>query len=623
APAAAAAPLSAAAYPGTVLLRVDATDLDHKVLRVQQTLPVRAGPLRLFFPRWLPGTHSPSGDVALLAGLKINARGQPLAWQRDPLDTHAFGIDVPAGTTTLDIEFQYLSPLAREAGRVVVTRQMANLQWNNLLLYPAGYAARQITVQATLLLPAGWSPGTALRPDAQSQRPDGTSVQYKPVTLETLIDSPVFAGRHLRRVELDPPGAARPVSLTIVADRPDMLAKASEAQLEAHRELVRQSDRLFGARHFAKYDFLLALSDDLSGIGLEHHESSENGVRPSYFDDWTRRIGARELLPHEYVHSWNGKFRRPLDMATPHFNVPMQNTLVWLYEGQTEFWGWVLAARSGLTTADLARDRLANIAADYARRTGRSWRNLQDTSNDPIMSRGRSKEWLDWQRSGGDYYLESVLIWLDADTLIREKSGGARSMDDFARSFFGLPAGAREGDLGPLPYRFDDLVAALNAVQPHDWAALLRARLDSNNTGGVVDGLARSGWNLAFADTPSEFLRANEGENRQTDLRHSLGVQVGFDGKLNSVAWGGPAFEAGVSSNASVLAVNQRAYKPELLKEAITANRSGAAPIELLLREGDLFRSVRIDYRGGLRYPRLERLAGVEDRLSKLLAPRP
>jgi predicted metalloprotease with PDZ domain len=495
----------------------------------------------------------------------------------------------------------------------VITREMLNLQWHPLVLYPAGYEARGISVQASLRLPPEWGYGSALRAAGQDQG----VVQFKPVSLETLIDSPVFAGRHFRRVDLDVAGSARPVALHIMADRPEQL-KASEAQIEAHRKLVQQADKLFGARHFAKYDFLLALSEQMGGIGLEHHESSENGVRTKYFENWDKAYAGRDLLPHEYVHSWNGKFRRPRDLTTPHYNTPMQDSLLWLYEGQTQYWGKLLAARSTLVSAELARDDLAQVAAAYDHRAGRTWRNLQDTTNEPIMGGRRSvRDWANWQR-GYDYYNEAVLVWLDADTLIREKSGGQRSLDDFARSFFGL----RDGDLGPLAYSFEDIVKALNEVQSHDWTRFLRDRLDTNAAPAPLDGLARAGWKLGYSEAPSENLKADETEGKHIDLSHSLGVRVDQDGKLVDVLWDSLAFRAGLSPALSVVAVNWRAYKGEFLKDAITANKDGRAPIELLLREGDNFRTVRIDYRGGLRYPVLERVAGAEDRLATLLAPR-
>ncbi len=600
-------------YPGVVKLQVDATDLDRRILRVRQTLPVAPGPLKLYQPRWIPGHHAPTGDATLLAGLVVQANGQRLAWRRDGLDTHAFLLDVPRGVRALDLEFQHLSAVGESSGRVVMTREMMNLQWHNLLLYPAGHVARGITFQASLTLPEGWSWGGALR----AERSDAATVHFKPVSLETLVDSPLFAGLHHKRVELDAAGAARPVVLHLFADSASQL-EASDAQLDAHRRLVQQCDRLFASRHFAQYDFLLALTERMGGIGLEHHESSENAVKPTYFKDWDKSVRSRELLPHEYAHSWNGKFRRPRDLWTPHFNVSMRNSLLWLYEGQTEFWGKVLAARSGLVSEALARDELASLAALFSTRPGRAWRNLQDTTNDAPMSNLRwSRDWSSWQRNRGDYYGEALLIWLDADMLIRESSNGTRSLDDFARAFFGM----RDGELGPLAYTFDDVVAALNAVHPHDWARFLRERLDAHER-APLDGLARAGWRLGFTDKPSSNLEADEADGKYSDFYYSLGFLVGQDGKLSGVLWEGPAYKAGLAPGLTLVAVNLRAYKAELLKDAIRANRDGKAPIDLLLRDGDRFFNVHLDYRDGLRYPALERIEGQPDRLAAMLAAR-
>ena len=606
-------PLRDTPYIGPLRLQVDATDLERHIFRMRQTLPVRPGRTRLYFARFLPGNHGPYGEIERLAGLGISAAGKPLAWQRDTIDPYAFVVDVPAGTSTLDLQFQYLSAVGKDSGRVVMTPAMMNVQWNSLVLYPAGYTSRAVTVEASLRLPEGWRQASAL-PVAATH---GQQIDYRPVTLETLVDSPVFAGAHLRRVELDAPGTPHPVALNIVADEAAQL-EATEEQLQAHRELVKQADKLFGARHFNQYDFLLALSDRLGFIGLEHHESSENGVTPSYFKDWAKRPGGRDLLPHEFVHSWNGKFRRPADLWTPSYQLPMQNSLLWVYEGQTEFWGRVLAARSGLVSIEQTRDTLANIAAVFEARAGRAWRNLQDTTNEGTIGPHRSKDWRNWQR-GTDYYDEATLIWLDADSLVREKSGGTKSLDDFARAFFGV----QDGRIQPLLYTFDDVVAGLNQVLPYDWRGFLRERLDSNRPGAPLDGLARSGWKLAWAETPSEFEKNDDSEWRTDNFVYSLGLTLKREGAVDSVAWESPAFRAGVTKSNQLVAVNGMAYKAERLSDAITANKGGQAPIELLLKDGDSYRTVRIDYRGGLRYPRLERIDGTPERLDAgLLAAR-
>jgi len=601
-----------ARYDGEIELQVDATDLAHRVLRVRETLPVRPGALGLYFPRWLPGTHGPFGDINRLAGLQIRAGGERVPWQRDVVDMYLIHVQVPPGATRLELAFESLTPLAENDGRVVMTPEMLNLQWNDVVLYPAGYAASGISVRPSLRLPAQWQWAGALR----EARRQGEQIEFGAVTLEHLVDAPLYAGRYVRRIELDAGGAARPVALDLVADRPELL-QPSEAQIAAHRELVRQADLLFASRHFRHYDFMLSLSESLSGNGLEHHESSENGVKTDYWERWSERAGARGLLPHEYVHSWNGKFRRPRDLATPDFNTPMGASLLWVYEGQTQFWGWVLAARSGLVSAEQSRDQLAWLAAAYEHRSGRAWRDLQDTVHEGAMSRGRGKEWRDWQRTASDYYGESLLIWLDVDTLMRAKSGERRSLDDFARAFFGV----RDGELGPLTYDFDELVRTLRAVQDEDWAGLLQRRLASHD-GAPLDGLARSGWRLVYGEKQSDALKAIEADDKANYFTYSVGLTLAPDGKLRDVQWDGPAFRAGLAPGMTLVAVQQQAYKPEVLARAIGANRDGSAPLELLVRDGDFYRTVRIDYRAGLRYPRLERIEGTPDRLQALLAPR-
>jgi len=612
-------PVSDQPYPGLLTLAVDATDLDRKVFHAVETLPVKPGALTLYYPQWLPGTHSPSAQVARLAGLQIVAgNGQRIDWTRDTLDMHAFHLVVPRGVDNLTLSFDYLSPLETGGGRITATPDIVGVQWDTVVLYPAGHAASRIQVEPSVMLPAGWQHGSALELAARQ----GDTLKFKPVSVEMLVDSPLFAGRHYRLVDLDP-GAAQagraPVRLHLVADHAEPLAAATPEQLAVHRALVTQADKLYGARHFAHYDFLFALSENFGGIGLEHHQSSENGMKSNYFKDWAQNsVAGRDLLAHEYTHSWNGKFRRPADLATPHFNTPMQGSLLWVYEGQTQFWGKVLAARSGLMSAAQARDDWAVAAAYLDERAGRSWRNLQDTTNEPVANRLWNHDWTSWQRSV-DYYDESRFIWLEADMLIRDLSQGQRSMDDFARAFFGV----EPGRVAPLTYTFDDVVRTLNAVQPNDWAAFLRQRLDTHERAAPLQGLAKSGWRLAWTDKPSDFVKAMETRNKSTDFTHSIGLEVSTEGdKIASVVWGSPAFQAGVTPGATLLAVNGRTYKPDWLKDVITEAKTSGAPIELLVKSGDLYRTARVAWRGGLRYPTLERIEGTPDRLSALLAPK-
>ena len=614
-PSHAAPPPEDTPYPGTLLLQVDATDLDRRIFRVHETVPVAPGPLTLYYPEWIPGEHAANGRPTELAGLRINAGGQPLPWRRDPLDPYAFQLDVPPGVASLDLDFEHLSPIDRNTGRVVVTPEMLSVQWHSVLLYPAGHFDRAITIQPSLRLPEGWPYATALR--AVETRDAVT--RFEPVSVETLIDSPVFAGRHHARIDLDPDAPAQgrtPVVLDVFGDNPGEVATTSE-QVAVHRALVTQADRLFGARHFPRYDFLLSSSDRLGWIGLEHHASSENGVSPGYFSDWAHSVTGRDLLAHEYVHSWNGKFRRPADLWTPNTNTPMQDSLLWMYEGQTQFWGYVLAARSGLVPAARMRDVLAEVAAWSLDQSGRAWRNLQDTTQTDIMGERRAdREWPTWQR-GPDFYDEMVLVWLEADMLIRDGSGGRRSLQDFARAFFGI----EPGRTAPLTYTFDDVVAALDRVQHRDWARFLRDRLDTHDTGPQTQGLALAGWRLAWSETPNSAGKGLEEQRRYDDFQYSLGLRIGRDGMLTQVHWHSPAWEAGLTPSVQLLAVDGLAYKAERLAAAITGAKGKDTPIDLLVRDGDRYRTVSIRYAGGLRYPAMVRIDGAPDRLGALLAP--
>ena len=423
-------------YPGTIQLAVDATDVSRRIYQVRERIPVQPGPLKLWYPQWIPGNHAPTGPINQFAGLTIAGNGQRIEWRRDPLDVYAFHLEVPAGVTALDIQFQSLSPTADDQGRVAMTTELMSVQWSRLLLYPAGYDARRIRFEPSLRLPEGWHFGSAL----ESTGVDDGVNRFQALALVDLVDSPVYAGRYFKRFDLDP-GAKIPVRLNVIADAPELLEAKPEI-LAAHRALVTQADRVFGARPFAHYDFLLALSDQFSGIGLEHHQSSENGTFPGYLTG-DAPFTDNYLLPHEYTHSWNGKFMRPAMLWTPHYNTPMQNDLLWVYEGQTEFWAWVLAARAGLYTPQQAQEVLAANAALFEHRAGRGWRNLQDTVYQGIVDFNDAPQaWESWQR-GYDFYDEGTLVWLDVDTKLRELSGGKRSLDDFARGFFGGGAGKR------------------------------------------------------------------------------------------------------------------------------------------------------------------------------------
>ena len=597
-------------FPGTLRLHVDTTDTLHGVFKVEETIPVPpdlAGKkMALLFPKWLPGKHAPRGEIEKLAGLEIRAGGQLLRWQRDPVDVYAFWVEVPVGATALDVRFQFLSATDGPQGRIVVTQDMLNLQPNSVSLYPAGWFTRQIPVSLSVTWPQGWQAGSAMREASR----DGSRVSYQTVDYETLVDSPFFAGRHFAKWDL-----GQNVTLNVVADDARFL-KANDEQIGKHKALVTQAVKLFGTRQFDHYDLLLSLTEKMGGIGLEHHRSSENGVDTGYFTDWDRGPGRRNLLPHEFTHSWNGKHRRGADLVTPDFRTPMRNSMLWVYEGQTQFWGYVLQARSGLVKVEDTLDQLATIAATLDNRPARSWRSLDDTTNDPIITPRAPKGWLSFQRSE-DYYTEGLLIWLEADAIIRRESGGARSLDDFARRFFGTG----DGDWGVKPYYFASLVAELNAVQPYDWGSHLTRRLTEKADGAPLKGLELAGWKLVYTDKPTAaFTDANR---RQVNLLFSGGLLLGLAGKVDQVLWNSAAYEAGLAVGDVLLAVNELPFSDDALRAAVTAAKGGATPIKLVVKTDDRVRTVEWAWTGGLRYPRLERIGAVKQTpLEMLLSPR-
>jgi predicted metalloprotease with PDZ domain len=599
-------------YPGTVTLQVDASDTAQGIFRVRESIPVQAGALTLLYPQWIPGDHSPTGPIAMLAGLRLSANGQPLKWTRDKYNVYAFHLDVPAGVSTIEAQFQYLSP--RDGGYEITDRMM-DMEWSKLALYPAGHYTRGITFAPSLTLPHGWQFGTALETASTS----GDTTTFKPVTFNNLVDSPVYAGQYFKRVDLTPKGGV-PVHLDIVADAPKYLQITPE-QLQAHRNLAAQATTLFGSHHYDHYDFLFSLSDQLGGNGTEHHQSSENGLGADYFTAWKEAAPDRDLLAHEYTHSWNGKFRRPADLWTPNFNVPMGDSLLWVYEGQTQYWGFVLTARAGMWSAQQFRDALAMTAANYERnRVGFRWRTITDTTNDPTAARRSGLPYRSWQMSE-EYYSAGQMMWLAVDAKIRALTHDRKSLDDFARAFFGVD----NGSYVTKTYTFDDVVAALDGVVKYDWADYLHARVDALDP-PLLDGLEGSGWKLVYTDQESDYEK--QYNSRPESPRHlynftwSIGLTMADKGQINDVRWDGPAFKAGVSTGATVVAVNGQDYSDDVLKNAITAAKSDTAPIRLLLKFQGGYRTVSVDYHGGLQYPHLVRVPGTPDYLSEIIAAR-
>ncbi len=596
-------------YPGTISLLVDITDVTHRVMDVHETIPVEAGELTLLYPEWIPGNHSPTGPISKVAGLVVKANGKRIDWVRDRVNVFAFHIDVPQGVKSLEVNFQFLAPVKGREGRISFSSKIVDLSWNEVVLYPAGHFSRQITFAPSIKLPEEWKFASALELKAQN----GDLVHFKDTTLNTLVDSPLYAGVNYKRVDLSTDADNR-VYLDVFADTPAELAMTPE-QLQVHKNMVEQAKKLFASHHYGHYDFLFSLSDTVGGEGLEHHQSSEDGTRGNYFTDWSAGVAGRDLLAHEYTHSWNGKFRRPNDLWTPNFNVPMQDDLLWVYEGLTQYYGYVLTARSGMRTPEETRDLMAQIAANFEDSPGRKWRPLVDTTNQPTVSQRTPVSWVSWQRPE-DYYMEGLLIWLDADTKIRELSDGKKSLDDFAKLFYGVD----NGSYVTKTYTFDDIVAALNTVQPYDWASFLKTRVYDLHPEVPENGFTQGGYKLVYNDNAPDWMKHAESP-RGTSFATSLGFSVMADGSLGSVWWDSVAFKAGVTPDMQLVGVNGETFGIAKLHDAILAAEKSKEPIKLLLKRGDQLETISLDYYGGLRYPHLERVDGTTDRLGAILAP--
>jgi predicted metalloprotease with PDZ domain len=595
------------AWPGgTIRLEVDATDILRRIVHVHETVPVAApGHLVLRAPQWIPGHHAPRGEIEKLAGLMFTAAGKPLIWRRDPVDVYAFHLDVPQGASSVVVDFQYLAATLAEQGRIKIGAALMNLQWDNLSLYPAGYAARRLPVQARVTYPPGWTDATALRGSRS-----GDSVTYDATDYATLMDSPIFAGQFATKQDL-----GRGVTLDIVADSAAEL-KFTPDQIARHRKLVEEAMALFGYRPFDHYDFLFAITDEMGRIGLEHHRSSENAIATGYFTRWADGPGDRNILSHEFVHSWNGKHRRPAGLVVPDYATPMQGQLLWVYEGQTQFWGYVLGARSGLYSTDQTLDALATIAARLEATHGREWRPLADTAGDPVIAARKPKAWPDWQRSE-DYYNEGLMLWLEADAIIQKGTDGKRGLDDFARLFFA----GKEGDSSVSPYTRADVIAALNQVMPYDWTGFLSARVDGLDTPVVKNALEQSGYVLSWDEVPGPAMRQRETGLRLVDQSAGVGLAVRDEGLLAAVTWDSAGFSAGLRAGDRIVSVNGLEYSRQRFLDALrAAAKSGR--IDLIVRQGRAVRTISLAYSGGIRYPRLQKTGEGEGSLDRLLKPR-
>ncbi|MGC1370969.1 MAG: M61 family peptidase, partial [Candidatus Sulfotelmatobacter sp.] len=594
----------------TVTLFVDASSAPRKIFHAKLKIPVTAGELTLYYPKWIPGEHAPDGPVVDLAGLKFTSGGQTLKWRRDLLDGFTIQVEIPPGVSEVSADLDFLSPATFEPGFSAgssATDKMAVISWNQVLLYPKGWKADEITYIASLKLPADWKYGTAL-PIASSTVDTGeTQISFKPAPLNTLVDSPVITGEYLKVVKLaDNP----PTEMDIAADSAAALDAPQEVW-DHYKSLVEQANKLFGAHHYRDYHFLYSLSDHVAHFGLEHHESADSRVGERGLVDETERKLDADLLPHEYVHSWNGKYRRPADLATPDYQQPMQDDLLWVYEGLTNYLGTVLTARSGLLTQEEAREDLALTAAGMDHIPGRIWRNLQDTADDAPELYFAPEARHSWRR-GVDFYDEGTLDWLWADVIIRQQSKGQKTLDDFCKLFHGAPS------TGPIlkTYTFDDVVNALNQIVPYNWRGFWMERLTNHGPGAPLGGIEGSGWKVVYDDTPSEMVRNEEG-GRRIDVADSIGLELRDDGVIADTIEGMPAALAGIGPGMKLIAVNGRQYTPEVLRGALKAGKAGSAPLQLLVENTDYYKTYNLDYHGGEKYPHLERDESKPDLLTE------
>jgi predicted metalloprotease with PDZ domain len=607
--------LQAAAAAPHISIALDATDAPRKIFHAQLTIPATPGTLTLYYPKWIPGEHAPSGPVIDLAGLKFTGNGQLLKWRRALDDNWTVLVEVPPGVQEVHASLDFLSPVggneALFSAGASATEKLAIISWNQVVLYPKGWTADQVTYSPSVRLPAGWKFGTALPVSSQT----GGEVQFSPVSLYTLVDSPVITGEFMKIVPLNP-GQNPPVELDIAADSALALEAPPEVW-EKYRNLVKQAGLLFGATHYRDYHFLYTLSDHVAHFGLEHHESNDSRTDERTLVDPQLRTEHASLLPHEYVHSWSGKYRRPAGLATSDYQQVMQDDLLWVYEGLTEYLGEILPARSGMWTPEQFREELARIGAEFDHRPGRSWRNLQDTADAAAQLYYAPKEWESWRRST-DFYDEDALNWLWVDSIIRSQSGGKKSLDDFCHIFHGQPSGAPQ----VKTYTFEDVVNALNQVVPYDWRGFWADRLMGHGPGGPLGGIEGSGWKLAYDENRSELMKAWEDYHGEIDASFSIGLLVKEDGEIEDTIEGMDAARAGIGPEMKIVAVNGRRFNFQVFRDALTAGKSSTQPLQLLIENTDYFRTFNLDYHGGEKYPHLVRDESKPDMLTDIIRAR-
>ncbi len=598
-----------------IQITADLTDGSRRLYHAEVDIPVRPGPVSLLTPEWIPGTHMPAGPAQDIVGVTFTSNGQTLPWRRDDVNLYEFHLTAPPGATSIHAHLDCIV-------HARVTDKMAVLEWEKLLLYPANIPVRDIPIQPTVIVPANWGIGTALVPQTpyDPQHPAGGTVKYAPTNVEQLEDSPVITGQYFHEFALAP--TVKPEHfIDVVADSPgdqDLRPKT----LAEIGNLVREADVEYASHHYNHYHFLLTLSDVAGGEGLEHGQSSDNGVGEKAFSDDKHQLGVSDLLAHEFTHSWNGKYRRPIGLFQPDFATPQQGSLLWVYEGMTQYLGNVLAARAGLKDQAQYRDLLAMSAAQLDYKPGRDWRPTEDTAVAASLIRGGNQAWVNWRRSQ-DYYQEGELLWLDADTTIRKLTNNQKSLDDFEKIFLG-----KGGNTGPLIVTYDraELIRDLNQVVPYDWTNFLHERIDNINPRADLAGIEQGGYRLIFTDKPnaSEKTMSDSGSRRarSIDVWYSLGLSITDQGLIQDVRWGSPADKARLAPGEHLLAINGQVFTPDLLKSTVKDSKSTSGPLHLTLQSDTFLRTADLDYHDGPRYPRLERIPNTPDYLDDITKPR-
>jgi predicted metalloprotease with PDZ domain len=609
-----AAPTLLQAQKAPIQITADLTDAPRKLYHAEVDIPVSAGPVSLTTPKWIPGNHRPTGPVDEITGVVFTANGKVLPWRRDDEDLYEFHVTVPAGITTLHAHLDCIVT-AR------ISQKLAVLEWEKLLLYPANIPVKDIPVQPTIKVPTGWGIGTALTPTDgyDPQNPKGGTTHFAATTVEQLEDSPVITGQYFHEFALAPEVTPKHY-IDVVADSPED-SQLRPALLVALNNLVRETGAAYNSRHYNVYHFLLTLSDVAGGEGLEHGQSSDNGVGEKGFSDPAHQLAESDLLSHEFTHSWNGKYRRPFNLYQDTFAKMQEGSLLWVYEGMTQYLGNVLAARSGLKSQEQYRDMLAASAANLDYKPGREWRSTEDTAIAASILRGGNPAWSNWKR-GQDYYQEGELFWLDADTTIRKLTDNKKSLTDFLHIFL-----AKGGNTGPLivPYNRDELIADLNQVVKYDWATFMHDRVDAITPHADLAGIEQGGYKLVFTDKPTRSSRtiASAGGRRGggIDVWYSIGLRVSGEGNITDVRWNSTADKAQLFPGQKIIAVNGNIFSGDALRTAIKDAKGKTEPIHLILQGDTFVTTANLDYHDGERYPSLVRVDGMPDYLDDITKP--